>query len=263
MAGRPRDPRRDRAKVRWLESGGSLPNKQLAEEFSTEESPIDANRIRKWKSEDRWKADLEAFEKQAPKRKRGGQPGNKNAEGGGAPPGNTNAEKHGAYSTAHIADLTPDQRQYVEALQLDTRQNMLFELQALFTKQFDLENKIAALQGAEESALYIDKVVEMRVPGKGDAEQEGDDPLTIAMQTTIKASPFDRSMKLEGELNRTRGRVIKLLDSIKAYEMESRRLDLDERRYRLARQRAAGAFVFGADGQPDDGADLDDDLMPD
>lgn len=39
------------------------------------------------------------------KRKRGGQPGNKNAVGnrGGAPYGNQNAVKHGGYRKAHLA----------------------------------------------------------------------------------------------------------------------------------------------------------------
>lgn len=39
------------------------------------------------------------------KRKRGGQPGNKNALGnrGGAPYGNKNAVKHGGYRKAHLA----------------------------------------------------------------------------------------------------------------------------------------------------------------
>ena len=48
----------------------------------------------------------------------------------------------------------------------------------------------------------------------------------MTMQTVIKASAFDRAMKLEAELNRIHGRIIKLLDSIKGYEMESRRLRL-------------------------------------
>lgn len=58
----------------------------------------------------------------------------------------------------------------------------------------------------------------------------------VNMQTVIKASAFDRAMKLEAELNKIHGRIIKLLDSIKGYEMESRRLRLEERKYNLAKQ---------------------------
>ena len=56
------------------------------------------------------------------------------------------------------------------------------------------------------------------------------------MQTVIKASAFDRAMKLEAELNKMHGRIVKLHDSIKGYEMESRRLRLEERKYNLAKQ---------------------------
>jgi len=43
--------------------------------------------------------------KPTPKRKRGGQPGNKNATEHGAPPGNRNAYKHGLYSQAEFLAL--------------------------------------------------------------------------------------------------------------------------------------------------------------
>lgn len=72
---------------------------------------------------------------------------------------------------------------------------------------------------------------------------------TIAAGATMEealkltqASAFDRTMKLEAELNRIHGRIIKLLDSIKGYELESRRVRLEERKYNLAKQKLSGAF---------------------
>ena len=73
------------------------------------------------------------------------------------------------------------------------------------------------------------------------------------MQTVIKASAVDRAMKLEAELNKIHGRIIKLLDSIKGYEMESRRLRLEERKYNLAKQKLSGAF----DVDPETGEIID------
>lgn len=64
-----RSPERDKVRRAWLESGGTMTAKQLAEEFS-----VRAEQVRKWKSLENWQADLDA---QKPKRKRGGQPGNK------------------------------------------------------------------------------------------------------------------------------------------------------------------------------------------
>ncbi len=63
-------------------------------------------------------------------------------------------------------------------------------------------------------------------------------------------------MKLEAELNKIHGRVIKLLDSIKGYELERRRVRLEERKYNLAKQKLSGAFGVNPEtGEIDDESD--------
>ena len=136
-------------------------------------------------------------------------------------------------------------------------QNMAYQLQVLIAKEMDLQEKINALVDAEPTDLYVDKVVHMLVRRahqrddegnelpdyKDEAEFEGENEgLKTAMQTIIKASPFDRRMKLEAELNKVHGRIIKLLDSIRAYELDSRRLTLEERKYRLMKQKITGEY---------------------
>lgn len=277
---------------------------------------VKPEQVRKWKSVGRWQAVLE---EQQPKRKRGGQPGNKNAAGAGAPIGNKNAETHGAYSAVRLCDLPDEQRQYIESITLDTETNMLAELQSLIAKEADLQNKISAIEKGSPDALFIDRVVEVRVPkGKERLEKqqeklealrrEHDDLLwemdaesgkpptkrqekkletlqreiaelqdttadkereleesgyNVSAQTVIKASAFERAMKLEAELNKIHGRIIKLLDSIKGYELESRRVRLEERKYNLAKQKLSGAFDIDPDtgeiNDEADGGDLGDD----
>lgn len=268
---RERNPERDKARRIWLDSGGTLTARQVAEQVG-----VKPEQVRKWKSLDSWAAELEA---QKPPRKRGGQPGNKNAAGAGAPHGNRNAETHGAYSTVRLADLPDEQREYIESITLDTGTNMLSELQLLIAKEADLQSKIAKIENGDPDALYIDRVVEMRAPKSTERleqQQEKLDALQreiaaledttadrqmelekssykVNMQTVIKASAFDRAMKLEAELNKIHGRIIKLLDSIKGYEMESRRLRLEERKYNLAKQKLSGAF----DVDPETGEIID------
>lgn len=281
---RPRHPKRDSVKESWLISGGKLTTKELALEAGVPES-----RIRKWKSEDKWKDELN-------KNKRGGQPGNKNAVGNGPPKGNKNAETHGAYSTVHLEDLPPTERVYIESITLDTRENMLRELQLLIAKERDLKKKISKLDNEAEDILHTDRVVDMVVPNnkeklKSDRkkldelivkrdnlawEMEGKSntskkdkkkldkleqevvilqdkisneeeagnkgPMILAMQTITKASSFERAMKLEAELNKTHGRIIKLLDSIKSYELDCRRVELEEKKYRLSKQKLTGSY---------------------
>lgn len=89
---RPRSPSRDKAMQLWLESGKKRMLKDIAAELQVSEE-----QIRKWKNQDKWdKVTLPNTNSNVTKRK-GGQPGNKNAAGHGAPKKNSNAEKHGLF----------------------------------------------------------------------------------------------------------------------------------------------------------------------
>ena len=243
---RPRNPNRDLAMKSYIESGGTISTKELATAAGVPES-----RIRKWKSEDKWNDALG-------KKKRGGQRGNKNAIGHGAPSRNTNAVTHGAYKTVYFDELSPEEQELICSLTLDTQENMLRELQTLVAKENDLKKRIRKLEETDPAALFVDKVVEMLVPkapkeGEETPEEPNQERLKTAMQTIIKASPFDRAMKLEAELNKVHGRIIKLLDSIKSYELDSRRIELEEKKYRLAKQKLTGEFEIDPDtGEIDD-----------
>lgn len=233
---RARKPARDKAKNEWLKNGGKIPTKELAANCGVSEV-----QIRKWKSADKWQAELEC-------KKRGGQKGNKNAAGHGAPKGNTNAETHGAYLTVHLDNLPPEERAYIEAISLDAQENMLRELQLLFAKERDLMRRIKKYEQADPEALYVDRVVEVFPKASKDKENDsGKAPLKQTAKTVIKASPFERLMKLESEYNKIHGRIIKLIDSIRAYEMENKRINLDERKHELSKQRLTGAYNVDPD----------------
>ncbi len=89
---RPRSPGRDKARQLWLESGKSRLLKSIAEELQVSEE-----QVRKWKNQDKWDlVTLPNGNGNVTKRK-GAQPGNKNASGHGAPKKNSNAEKHGLF----------------------------------------------------------------------------------------------------------------------------------------------------------------------
>ncbi len=242
--GRPRNPERDKSKDRFLNSDGKLSNKELAEMAGVTEG-----RIRKWKHEDKWKDALSNKPK-----KRGGQPGNKNAVGKGAPTNNLNAVTHGAFRTIRLTDLTEEQRVIIDSLGLDPKENLLYELKSLVAKKMYLEDRISEYHQEAADTLHTDKVVEMYVPkskkkDKNDSdecEEEEDEDVKeefkTAMKTVVKASPFDRAMKLESELNKVHGRILKLLDTIKSYDLENKRLDLEERKYAFAKQKITGEF---------------------
>ncbi len=253
---RKKDENREKAKQLFLDSEGLMSNPEIAEALG-----VDSAKVRKWKCIDKWKEALENKPK-----KKGGQKGNQNAKGHGAPPRNKNAETHGAYSTVYFEELTEEEKTLIESVTLDTEDNMLRELQTLIAKENDLKKRINSLNNDDTGQLYTDKVVEMRTPKKADNEDgdpyeeyaggegEGKKPaLDVAMETTIKSSAFERAMKLEAELNKIHGRIIKLLDSIKSYELEQRRISLEEKRYALMKQKLKGEYEVDPDtGEIDD-----------
>lgn len=253
---RKKDENREKAKQLFLDSEGLMSNPEIAETLG-----VDSAKVRKWKCIDKWKEALENKPK-----KKGGQKGNQNAKGHGAPPRNKNAETHGAYSTVYFDELTEEEKTLIESVTLDTADNMLRELQTLIAKENDLKKRINSLNNDDTGQLYTDKVVEMRTPKNADNEDsdpygeyageegEGKKPaLDVAMETTIKSSAFERAMKLEAELNKIHGRIIKLLDSIKSYELEQRRISLEEKRYTLMKQKLKGEYEVDPDtGEIDD-----------
>ena len=113
---------------------------------------------------------------------------------------------------------------------------MLVELQQLMAKENDLKKKIATFE-SKGNVMHVDRVVEVIMPKEKDKDKEKE-----PMRTVVKVSSFDRVMKLESELNKVRGRILKLIDSIKSYELECKRITLEEKKYKLMKQRVTGAY---------------------
>lgn len=226
--GKKRAPERDRAREIFLKNKGRIAPKEIAERLN-----VPPETVRKWKYEDKWEEEL--------KRPRPGPPlGSKNAKGHGAPKGNTNAEKHGAYSRPRWDRLTEEQRREIESIQAGFDENAMRSLRRLEAKRADLEGRIAELQtvpGEPEEAKYLDRVMIMELPDGGE------------MNYISKSTAFSRRMTLEAELNRTDGRINKLLDSMKSAQVERERITIERERLELAKQRALGQFNVSDQGE--------------
>ena len=99
---RARSPKRNEAYQLWLASDGKKKLKDIAAELGVSET-----QIRKWKNQDKWNGNVtNQMKGNVTKRKRGGQPGNKNAVGHGAPKGNQNAVKQAVLIALFGALLT-------------------------------------------------------------------------------------------------------------------------------------------------------------
>lgn len=96
---RQRNPNRDKAFEIYKQHNGEISLVEIASQLNLSDGTI-----RGWKSKDKWEQKLNGTlqknmeRSKQKKRARGGQPGNKNAEGHGAPAGNKNNEKHGFFA---------------------------------------------------------------------------------------------------------------------------------------------------------------------
>ena len=233
-----RSEKRDTAKAEYIarkSRGEEVSLRELAQELGASYQTV-----RNWKTADRW-------DEAMPKRKRGGQPGNRNsagkrnAEGShpGAPTGNKNAEKDGAYSAVFFDMLTEEERELVANTPLGSREALEHEMKILKFREHRIMAKIAEYEDAPEDALYLTSLLDMRLPaGRGKDKQDG---AVQNMGMYSKDSAFSRALKLQEALYKVQGRIAKIADSLRALEESQRRMELERERLELLRMRTTGA----------------------
>lgn len=249
------NPQRKESLKRFLESRGKISLDELAQQAG-----VPKRTISKWKCEDRWNEQL----KQQPKRK-GGQIGNKNAAGRTPKKnGNRNAVTHGAYMQISYTDIPEERATAIQNLTGSSKDHLTEELKTLLLRREYLQQQLKKYTDEEnQPTFYVDKIVHMIVPKSIEEMQQEDDTgieggeaedpetdsrkaaagverMKTAMKSIIKASPFDRAMKIQAELTKVDGRILKAIDSIKSYEFEERKMQLEQSKYELARQRLTG-----------------------
>lgn len=226
-----RSKERDAAAAEYIArraKGEKVNLKKFAEELG-----ISYSMVRRWKSEDQWE--------EAVPRKRGGQPGNTNARGnrgGGAPAGNINAEKDGAYSRIFWDKLTPEELAVVESAPLGGVEALRHEMQVLKYREKKILDAIAKYEAAQQDELYLNNVLDMRVPGgRGDQKVDG---LNQNMGMYNKETPFARILKLQDALNKYQGRIAAVANALRQADEFERRIALERERLDIMRMRATG-----------------------
>lgn len=121
--------------------------------------------VRRWKSTQNWDGNKPNARKEKPKekpnaRKRGGQPGNKNAKGHGGtgPPGNTNALKHGGYSKIYWDTLTDEEKELIETASDDPEQGLVDQINLLSVRERRIMTRIKEASEAK-GGLMVDSVL--------------------------------------------------------------------------------------------------------
>ena len=251
-----RSAKRDTAKAEYLAlkvAGEKVNLRDLADSQG-----VAYQTLRNWKKLDKWDDDL-------PKKKRGGQPGNKNSAGKknaaghheGAPAGNKNAEKDGAYSAVFFDMLSQEDRDFIEKTPTDSRKNMIHELQILKYREHKILGKIAEYEKAPQEELYISSLLDMRAPGGNGKQKKDGANQTMGMYS--KDSAFARVLKLQEALYKIQGRIAAITNSLRAMEEAAQRMEMEKERLSIMRMKAEGRVEF-PDGEFDDDGNGADDL---
>ena len=156
------------------------------------------------------------------KKRRGGQPGNRNAV------------KHGAYARSRWENLTESQQQEVNGIPLRADSVMEYALRMILIREADLENRMQQLRADGEDTLHLTSA----------SVQNGHECQNYTSGTVLM-------QQLEAEIGRNQGRLLKLLDSMRASEDTARRADMEQQRLELNRQKAIGIFELNAEDAPE------------
>lgn len=143
---RARNPNRDRALEIYREHDGKITNREIAAILGEDEKVVAV-----WKGRDKWQNVVQQSKKSCTTKKRGGQPGNKNAvgHGGTGPPGNKNAVTTGEFETLLFDCLDPAERSLADAVPADKEQLLLQEIRLLTVREYRMLRRIEDLRKTE------------------------------------------------------------------------------------------------------------------
>lgn len=174
---RQRDPRRDEAKKIWLDSNGEKKLKEIASELNVSDS-----QIRKWKSLDKWSAELKGnvTNTKGNVTNRGGAPfGNQNAKGNkgnsrASPPvGNKNALKTGEYETIFYETLSDEEKDIYSNLNNDPSFVLSEEIRLLKIRQLRMMKRIKQAESGlnEEEIERLQQLRKIKTPIEKDGRK--------------------------------------------------------------------------------------------
>lgn len=121
----------------------------------SEKLSVPEGTVRSWKNRYKWNNATLQKKKRNVARKKGGQPGNKNAKGHGGtgPPGNKNAVKTGEFEALFFDTLDVDEQKLIQTVQPDKEQLLLQEIQLLTVRERRMLKRIDQLRQMEEQKL--------------------------------------------------------------------------------------------------------------
>lgn len=225
------DPRINQAKAMYLKGMKLV---EIASQLSIPEGTV-----RRWKCTHKWDDECSDKKANVRKRKKGGQPRNKNAignDGGGAPEQNKNAEKYGFFSK-YLPDET---REIFSAIEQADPLDLLWHQIQIAYAAIVRAQRIAYVKDQDDKTIEKIEEKDGNVIGKKWEVQQAWDKQEAFLKAQARA---------QGELRA----MIKQYD-----EMLHKNWDLstEEQRARIEQIRANTARMSGGDGDEDEGVEI-------
>lgn len=194
--------------------------------------------IRSWKNRYKWDCNVAKGKRNVAKRK-GGQPGNKNAvgnSGGAAPERNKNAVTTGEFETLLFDCLDPEERQLAQAVPEDKTQLLLQEIQLLTVRERRMLKRIELLRSAaDEVGAAVHGDSGMTAVSRKTGIEKGKQTDLLEYQGKL-----GQIQNIEDALTRVQARKQRAIEALHKFGYDDARLELETMKTELAALKLGG-----------------------
>lgn len=203
--------------------------------------------IRSWKNRYKWNRNV-ANKKRNVAKRRGGQPGNRNAagsRGGAAPLKNKNAVTTGEFETLFFDCLNDEEKRLVDLMPNDKHTLLFQEIQLLTVRE---RRMLKRIEDIKESVAYL----ENGEPAEGMTLVSRKSGIEKDKGTDLKEyqGKLGQIQSIEEALTRVQARKQRAIESLHKFGFDDERIELERKRFEMA-SRAAGEAED--EEVPDDG----------
>ncbi|MDI7818502.1 phage terminase small subunit [Clostridioides difficile] len=212
-----RSPNRDKALNLYIERNGNITNREISEILKENEKTIS-----NWKCRDKWNVVLRKGECSTTK-KRGGQIGNKNAVGSGAPLRNKNNFKHGIFEQIYFGTLTDKELELIKNKSNDKIYDLELEIDLLTIREHRHMSRIKEYT-EKTDGISLESVNKRRLEIKGNVLKNGQ---VQEEMVTRGVSTFEVIQKLEAELTKIQDKKRKCIETLEKMKIDRKKFELE------------------------------------
>lgn len=185
--------------------------------------------VRSWKNRYHWESATLQKKNRNVAKKKGGQPGNKNAagHGGTGPPGNKNAVTTGEFETLLFDCLDPEEKRLAELVPPDKEQLLLQEIRLLTVREYRMMNRIEDLKREDIESSEPEEDNAKRPSGMTTVKFKSG--IEKGKPTVLKEDEgvLGQIQRIEDALTRVQARKHAAIDSLHRFGVDDTKLEIE------------------------------------